>query len=153
MGWAACAPRSAGRSEPTSTAVFSLASLHRSMRVFHPIVLSQLLLMRAGQSQTPECRGVRAKLVGCRWIGGRATVCQYRGGRSLDTLSGGRNFSMLYYCWLMGWVSGLGLDHIHRPRGGRGQHQTRRQSADHRWRLSSPKSTFFRCRPSHIVVR
>src|SRR6516225_7543716 len=37
---------------------FALSPSHRLMRVFHPIVLSQPLLMRAGQSQTPERGGV-----------------------------------------------------------------------------------------------
>jgi hypothetical protein len=47
----------------------ALASSHSLMRVFRPIVLSQLVLMRAGQSQTPEYRGVRAQLVGGRLTG------------------------------------------------------------------------------------
>jgi hypothetical protein len=34
------------------------------MRIFGSIVLSQPLLMRAGQSQTPERAGIRAQLVG-----------------------------------------------------------------------------------------
>src|SRR6516225_10373460 len=40
---------------------FVLSSSHRLMRVFGPIVFAQPPLMRAGQSQTPECRGVRAQ--------------------------------------------------------------------------------------------
>src|SRR5215471_16037177 len=78
--------------------------------------------MRAGQSQTPECRGVRAKLVGCRWIGDRSYGLPVpRRTQPGYDLSGGRNFSMLCYCWLAGWVPGLGLDHIHRPRGTQGR--------------------------------
>ena len=40
----------------------TLTSSHRLMRVFGPIVFAQPLLMRAVQSQTPECRGVRTHL-------------------------------------------------------------------------------------------
>ena len=42
---------------------FALSPSHRLMRVFRPIVLSQPLLMQAGQSQIPERRGVGAQLV------------------------------------------------------------------------------------------
>ena len=43
---------------------FVLSSSHRLMRVFGPVVFAQSLLMQAVQSQTPECGGVRAQLVG-----------------------------------------------------------------------------------------
>ena len=43
---------------------FAFSPSHRLMRVFRPIVMSQPLLMWAGQSQTPEYAGVRAQLVG-----------------------------------------------------------------------------------------
>src|SRR6516162_4146005 len=43
---------------------FALSSSHRLMRVFDPVLFAQSLLMQAVQSQTPECRGVRAQLVG-----------------------------------------------------------------------------------------
>ena len=49
----------ASRLEPL---YFALSSPHRLMRVFGPIVFAQPLLMRAVQSQTPECRGVRTHL-------------------------------------------------------------------------------------------
>jgi len=39
------------------------------MRIFDSIILSQPLLMRAGQSQTPERTGVRAQLVGDQQFG------------------------------------------------------------------------------------
>jgi len=51
----------ASRLEPLH---FALSSPHRLMRIFRPMVLSPPLLIRAGQSQPPECRGVRAPLVG-----------------------------------------------------------------------------------------
>src|SRR5215472_4112892 len=51
----------ASRLEPLH---FVLSSSHRLMRVLGSIVCPQPLLMRAGQSQTPECGGVRAQLVG-----------------------------------------------------------------------------------------
>jgi hypothetical protein len=43
---------------------FALSFADRLMRVFGSIVFAQPLLMRAVQSQTPECVGVRAQLVG-----------------------------------------------------------------------------------------
>ena len=48
---------------------FALSSSHRLMRIFGSIILSQPLLMWAGQSQTPECAGVRAQLVGDQQFG------------------------------------------------------------------------------------
>jgi len=51
----------ASRLEPLH---FALSSSYRLMRIFGSIVLPQPLLMRAGQSQTPERGGVRAQLVG-----------------------------------------------------------------------------------------
>ena len=47
----------ASRLEPLH---FVLSSSHRLMRVFGAIVLAQPLLVRAGQPQTPEGRGVGA---------------------------------------------------------------------------------------------
>jgi hypothetical protein len=44
----------------------ALASSHRLMGVFGPIVSPEPLFMRASQSQTPERSGVGAKLVG--WV-------------------------------------------------------------------------------------
>jgi hypothetical protein len=46
------------------------------MRVFGPIVFAQPLLMRAVQSQTPECRGVRAQLVGDQQFGCEALLLE-----------------------------------------------------------------------------
>ena len=43
---------------------FALASSHCLMQIFGAIISSQALLMRAAQSQTPECRSVGAQLVG-----------------------------------------------------------------------------------------
>jgi hypothetical protein len=40
-----------------------------SMRIFGSIILSQSLLVRASQSQTLECAGVRAQLVGDQQFG------------------------------------------------------------------------------------
>ena len=51
----------ANRLEPLHLA---LSPPHRLMRVFGSIVLPHPLLMRAGQSQTPERAGVGAQLVG-----------------------------------------------------------------------------------------
>src|SRR5215471_14976073 len=48
---------------------FALSPSHRLMRVFRPIVFAQPLFMRAGQSQTPERRGVRAQLIGDQQFG------------------------------------------------------------------------------------
>ena len=58
---AACMLRDcwAERAEPLH---FVLSSSHRRMRVFGAIVLSQPLLVREGQPQTPERRGVGAQL-------------------------------------------------------------------------------------------
>ena len=56
----------ASRLEPLH---FALAPSHRLMRIFRPIVLSQPLMMRASQSQTPERRGVRAQPVGDQQFG------------------------------------------------------------------------------------
>ena len=42
---------------------FALSSSNYLMRIFPLIGRSQPLLMRAGQSQTPECGGVEAQLV------------------------------------------------------------------------------------------
>jgi hypothetical protein len=56
----------ASRLEPLH---FALSSSYRLMRIFGSIILSQPLLMRAGQSQTPECAGVRAQLVGDQQFG------------------------------------------------------------------------------------
>jgi hypothetical protein len=39
------------------------------MRIFGSIILSRPLLMWAGQSQTPECAGVRAQFVGDQQFG------------------------------------------------------------------------------------
>src|SRR5215467_4990791 len=50
----------ASRLEPLH---FALSSSHRLMRVFGPIVFAQPLLMRTGQPQTPERRGVGAQPV------------------------------------------------------------------------------------------
>src|SRR5215831_6360887 len=46
------------------------------MRVFGSIILSQPLLMRASQSQTPERRGVGAQLVGDHQFGGEALLLE-----------------------------------------------------------------------------
>jgi hypothetical protein len=46
-----------------------LSSSHRLMRIFGAIIPSQPLLMRTGQSQTPECAGVRTQLVGDQQFG------------------------------------------------------------------------------------
>jgi hypothetical protein len=48
---------------------FALASSHRLMRVFGPIVLAQPLLMRAAQSQTPKRGNVGPQLVGDQQFG------------------------------------------------------------------------------------
>jgi hypothetical protein len=58
--------RGASRLEPLH---FALSSSYRLMRIFGSIILSQPLLMQAGQSQTPECAGVRAQLVGDQQFG------------------------------------------------------------------------------------
>src|SRR6516162_627442 len=50
----------ASRLEPLH---FALSSSHRLMRVFGSVVSAQPLLMRTGQPQTPERRGVGAQLV------------------------------------------------------------------------------------------
>src|SRR6202035_4739617 len=63
----------ASRLEPLH---FALSSSHRLMRVFGPIVFTQPLLMRAVQSQTPECRGVRAQLVGDQQFGCEALLLE-----------------------------------------------------------------------------
>ena len=52
----------AGRLEPLHLA---LSSAHGLMRVFGAVVLSNALLMRAGQAQVPESRSVGSELVGC----------------------------------------------------------------------------------------
>jgi hypothetical protein len=49
--------------------IFVLSPSHRLMRIFGSIILSQPLLMRAGQAQTPECAGVRAQLVNDQQFG------------------------------------------------------------------------------------
>jgi hypothetical protein len=51
----------ASRLEPLH---FALSSSHRLMRIFGSIILSQPLLMRAGQAQTPVRAGAGAQLVG-----------------------------------------------------------------------------------------
>jgi hypothetical protein len=48
------------------SAAFCASSSHRLMRIFGSIVLSQPLVMRASQSQAPECAGVRARNQGAR---------------------------------------------------------------------------------------
>jgi hypothetical protein len=50
-----------GRLEPLH---FALSSTHGSMGIFNAIVLSETLLMMAGQPQLPESRSVRAQLIG-----------------------------------------------------------------------------------------
>jgi hypothetical protein len=50
----------AGRLEPLH---FALSSSHRLMRIFGSVVPPQPLIMWAGQSQTPERRGVGVQLV------------------------------------------------------------------------------------------
>jgi hypothetical protein len=54
-------PGGASRLEPLH---FVLSSSHRLMRVFGSIILSQPLLVRAGQSQTPKMR--RRRSAACR---------------------------------------------------------------------------------------
>ena len=56
----------ASRLEPLHLA---LSPPHRLMRVFGAIIHPQPLLMRAGQSQTPERRGVRGQLIGDQQFG------------------------------------------------------------------------------------
>src|SRR5262249_40014057 len=51
----------ASRLEPLH---FALSSAHRLMRVFGAVVFPQPLLMRTGQSQTPERAAIGARLVG-----------------------------------------------------------------------------------------
>ena len=63
----------ASRLEPLH---FALSPSHRLMRVFGSIVLPQPLLMRAGQSQTPECRSVRAQFVGDQQLGCEALLLE-----------------------------------------------------------------------------
>src|SRR5215467_6708836 len=46
------------------------------MRVFGSIILPQPLLMRTGQSQTPECAGVGAQLVGDQQVGSEALLLE-----------------------------------------------------------------------------
>jgi hypothetical protein len=55
---------------------FALASSHRLMRVFRSIIFPQPLLMRAGQSQTPERGGVGAQLVGDQQFGCEALLLE-----------------------------------------------------------------------------
>jgi hypothetical protein len=43
---------------------FALSPSHRLMRVFGPVIHPESLIVRAGQPQTPERRGVGAQLVG-----------------------------------------------------------------------------------------
>jgi hypothetical protein len=54
-------PSGTSRLEPLH---FALAPSHCLIRVFRPIVLSQPLLMRTRQPQTPERRGIGAQLIG-----------------------------------------------------------------------------------------
>src|SRR5215469_16754510 len=63
----------ASRFEPLHLA---LSSSHHLMRIFGSIVLSEPLLMRAGQSQTPERGGVRAQLVGDQQSGREALLLE-----------------------------------------------------------------------------
>ena len=63
----------ASRLEPLH---FALSSSHRLMRVFGSIVLPEPLLMRAGQSQTPERGGVGAQLVGDEQLGCEALLLE-----------------------------------------------------------------------------
>ena len=55
---------------------FALSPSHSLMRVFGSIVLPQPLLMRAGQSQTPEGAGVGAQLVGDQQLGSEALLLE-----------------------------------------------------------------------------
>jgi len=59
----------ASRLEPLH---FALSPSHRLVRVFGSIVLPQPLLVRAGQSQTPERGAVGAQLVGDQQLGVRS---------------------------------------------------------------------------------
>jgi hypothetical protein len=63
----------ASRLEPLH---FALSPSYRLMRIFGSIILSQSLLMRAGQSQTPECAGVGAQLVGDQQLGCEALLLE-----------------------------------------------------------------------------
>jgi len=56
--------------------ILLLSSSHRLMRVFGAIVPAQPLLVRAGQPQTPERRGVGAQLVGDQQFGCEALLLE-----------------------------------------------------------------------------
>jgi hypothetical protein len=53
-----------GRSSGLEALLLALSSSHGLMRILCPIILPEPLLMRTGQSETPERRGVGAQLVG-----------------------------------------------------------------------------------------
>ena len=68
------AEKTLGRSSRLKSLHFVLPPSHRLMGVFGSIVVSEPLLMRAGQSQTPERGGVGAQLVGDKQFGSEALL-------------------------------------------------------------------------------
>jgi hypothetical protein len=53
-----------GRSSRLEALLLALSSSHGLMRILRPIILPEPLLMRTGQSETAERRGVGAQFVG-----------------------------------------------------------------------------------------
>jgi hypothetical protein len=54
----------------------ALSSSHGLMRILRPIVLAEPLLMRTGQSETAERRGVGAQFVGDQQFRGEAVLLE-----------------------------------------------------------------------------
>ena len=58
------AEKALGRSSRLEELHLALSSSHGLMRILRPIILAEPLLMRTGQSETAESRGVGAQFVG-----------------------------------------------------------------------------------------
>ena len=65
-----------GRSSRLEALLLALSSSHGLMRILRPIILPEPLLMRTGQPETAERRGVGAQFVGDAQTAN--TVCQIK---------------------------------------------------------------------------